>query len=34
LLAGDEHHVAADRLAMGTFAEEGLGEAVEADGFL
>ncbi len=29
LLAGDQHHVAADHLAQGAFGEEGLGKAVE-----
>lgn len=29
LLAGDEHHVAADHLAQGAFHQEGFGEAIE-----
>ena len=34
LLAGDEHHVAADHLAQRAFGEEGLGEAVEVGDLL
>ena len=34
LLAGNEHHVAADRLAEGAFGEELLGEAVEVGDLL
>ena len=34
LLAGDQHHVAADHLAQGAFGEEGFGEAVEVGDLL